>query len=78
MTQILQKNHSAERKTDFYTAAQNFFSPSFHFCQKRKLVFRSSQNKFTCLICLGDLFISADAYIFEISQVDGQLQSAGT
>ena len=35
-------------------------------------------NEFTCLICLGNLFILAHAYIIELSEVGGQLQSAGT
>ena len=36
-------------------------------------------NEFTCLICSGDLFISKEAcIIIQISEVDRQLQSAGT
>ena len=42
--------------------------------------FAKSQNLFSdhLIFCFGDLFITTDAYIIEISQVDGQLQSAGT
>ena len=76
------ENHSAERKTDFYSAAQNFFS-NFSLLPKAETCFliiadACFMNEFTCLICLSDLFVSTDAYIIKISEVDGQHKSAGT
>ena len=83
MPQILQKNkHSVEQKTDFYSAAWKK-KLDFSLFPKAETCFliisdTCFMNEFTCLICLGDLFISTHSYIIELSQVDGQLRSAGT
>ena len=64
------ENHSAKRKMDFYSAARKKKS-NISLLPKAETCFpiiadTCFMNEFTCLICLGDLFISTDAYIIEI------------
>ena len=65
------ENHSAERETDFDSAAWKK-NPIFHFCQKPKLVFRSSQM-LALWMNLPVSFVLATC-LFLNRWVDGQLQ----
>ena len=77
MTQTLRKTIAPEDM--FLFSCMEIFSPNFLLLPKAETRFPMSfMNEFTCLICLGDLFISTDSYNVEIREVDGQLQSAGT